>query len=139
MRLEGNSCQPFWILVSTHNISKPSKFQILLFKSLKMPKRKREDVPEDEPDPVPFETEQQAEEKRGLMVRSLKKVGVHQKEGNGDPTPQQPAHTSAKPGPSTDPDPDPTDTVTYPSDEEHWKKSLLAKHRKRLYFSRKRM
>ena len=103
-----------------------------------MPKRKREDVPEDEPDPVPLRQSSRQRKKRSYG-EEFEESWSPPKGGNGDPTPQQPAHTSAKPGPSTDPDPDPTDTVTYPSDEEHWKKSLPAKHRKRLYFSRKHM
>ena len=58
------------------------------------------------------------------------------------PTPQQPKATENKPGPS-DPDPDdPEDpsevTVTFPSDEEHWKLPLLNNHHKRSSFSRKR-
>ena len=61
-----------------------------------------------------------------------------------EPTPQQPKATENKPGPVPDPD-DPLDsgdppeeTVTFPSDEEHWKLPLPTNHRKRSSFSRKR-
>ena len=61
-----------------------------------------------------------------------------------EPTPQQPKATENKPGPVPDLD-DPLDldppeeeTVTFPSDEEHWKLPLPTNHRKRSSFSRKR-
>ena len=107
-----------------------------------MPKRKRDDVPETDPAPVPLRQSSRQRKKRSYG-EEFEESWSPPRGGNGDPTPQQPAHTSAKPGSSTDPDPtdpdpiDSPDTITYPSDEEHWKKSLLAKHRKCLYFYRK--
>ena len=93
-----------------------------------MPKRKRDDVPEKEPDPVPLRQSRRQRKKRSYG-EEFEESWSPPRGGNGDPTPQQPAHTSAKPGSSTDPDPtdpdpiDPTDTITYPSDKEHWKKT----------------
>ena len=110
-----------------------------------MPKRKRDEAPEPEPDSVPLRQSSRQRKKRSYG-EEFEESWSPPRGGNGDPTPQQPAHTSAKPGASTDPDDptdpdpiDPPDTVTYPSDEEHWKKSLPAKHRKHLYFYHKRM
>ena len=106
-----------------------------------MPKRKRDEALEPELDTVPLRQSSRQRKKRSYG-EEFEESWSPPRGGNGDPTPQQPAHTSAKPGASTDPDPDPdtdpTDTVTYPSDKEHWKKSLPAKHHKCLYFYRKR-
>ena len=106
-----------------------------------MPKRKRETEPEPEPEPVPVRQSSRQRKKRSYG-EEFEENWSPPRGGNGGPTPQQPAHTSAKPGTSTDPDDpagpvDPGNMVTFPSDEEHWKLRLPSNHRKCLYFSRK--
>ena len=62
-----------------------------------MPKRKRDDVPEIEPDPVPLRQSSRQRKKRSYG-EEYEESWSPPRGGNGDPTPQQPAHTSAKPG-----------------------------------------
>ena len=104
-------------------------------------KRKREEV---EPAPEP-------PIRRGSRQRRKKSYGQEFEEDwsppkgtGGKETPQQPKATEAKPGPSTEQDPDagadpPRNTVTYPSNEQHWKKLLPLNHGKRPSFLRKRL
>ena len=101
-------------------------------------KRKRED--EDQPDPPPRQSGRQRK-KKSFWVKFEEEWSPPR--GTKNPTPQQPKATENKPGPSSalDPlpqeDPKAEDTVTWPSDEEHWKQLLPSNHRKRLYFIHK--
>ena len=65
------------------------------------------------------------------MVKILWRCGVHTYAGKG-PQPSTSIGTS-----SQEPEP-PADSVTWPSDSEHYGKELPSNHRKCLYFIRKR-
>ena len=103
-------------------------------KGSKGTKRKREEDPQQ---PVIRKSERQ---------RKKKSFGIDFEEqwspprGNGNGGSQQPQADPA-PGTSTDPPPDPpsrSKTVTFSSDEEHWKLNLPTNHRKRFCNIRQR-